>query len=127
MIAALAEWNAARAAAGEEPLAIGIGEHYGAAVIGDVGTEQSLSFTVIGDTVNTASRLQALTRSLAAPVVASDAVVSAARGSAAAEVARLIEGLRDHGDQAVRGRSGAVRIWTRPAASAVDLTARDDR
>ena len=51
-------------AAGDPPLAIGIGLNYGPAVIGDVGSAQSLSFTVIGDTVNTASRLQGLTRTL---------------------------------------------------------------
>jgi class 3 adenylate cyclase len=39
--------------------------------------EHSFSFTLIGDTVNTAHRLQALTRSLETPLVVSDAVVSA--------------------------------------------------
>src|SRR6266852_6144258 len=62
MIAALAEWNIERGQQGEQKLAIGIGVYYGPAVIGDVGSEHSLSFTVIGDTVNTASRMQGLTR-----------------------------------------------------------------
>jgi class 3 adenylate cyclase len=38
-----------RAQAGEPSIAIGIGLNYGPAVIGDVGSEHSLSFTVIGD------------------------------------------------------------------------------
>ena len=54
MIKALDGWNTERRGAGEPPLAIGIGLNYGPAVIGDVGSEHSLSFTVIGDTVNTA-------------------------------------------------------------------------
>jgi len=58
MLAALERWNAERAEAAEPALAIGIRLNYGAAVIGDVGSEQSLAFSVIGDTVNTASRLQ---------------------------------------------------------------------
>jgi adenylate cyclase len=64
MLAALARWNDERDTRGEAPLAIGIGLNYGPAVLGDVGSEHSMSFTVIGDTVNTASRLQGLTRGL---------------------------------------------------------------
>src|SRR5436305_4946443 len=79
MIAALVEWNAERAAAGEAPLAIGIGLNYGPAVIGDVGSEHSLSFTVIGDTVNTANRLQGMTRNLDTPMVIGDALIEAVK------------------------------------------------
>jgi adenylate cyclase len=115
MIAAIGGWNAERAAADEAPLAIGIGLHLGPAVIGDVGSERSLSFTVIGDTVNTASRLQVLTRDFATPLVVSDALVAAIDPSAPDGTARLLEALRDQGTQTLRGRSGAVRVWTRAA------------
>ena len=64
MLAALDAWNGERAGRGETALSIGIGLNYGPAVMGDVGSDQGLSFTVIGDTVNTASRLQGLTRDL---------------------------------------------------------------
>lgn len=109
MITALAGWNAERAAAGENALAIGIGLHHGPAVIGDVGSERSISFTVIGDTVNTASRLQVLTRDFTTPLVVSDALVAALEPSAANGAARLLEGLQDRGEQTLRGRSAAVR------------------
>src|SRR5260370_28025689 len=77
MIVALAGCNIERRQRGEQPLAIGIGLNYGPAVLGDVGSEHSLSFTVIGDTVNTASRLQGLTPSLGTPLVAATAWASA--------------------------------------------------
>src|SRR6266568_4369288 len=69
MLDALKGWNAERAARDEAALAVGIGLNYGPAVLGDVGSDQGLSFTVIGDTVNIANRLQMLTRSLQTPLV----------------------------------------------------------
>jgi adenylate cyclase len=53
----LAELNARRQAAGEVPLAMGIGIHTGSLVSGYVGSSKSLSYTVIGDTVNVSARL----------------------------------------------------------------------
>jgi adenylate cyclase len=106
MLDALDGWNTEREAAGEPRLAIGIGLNYGPAVLGDVGSEQSLSFTVIGDTVNTASRLQGLTRTLQTPLVAASAVVQAI------EAAAVPQRLRNYGEYELRGRSAPVRIWT---------------
>ena len=109
MISTVAEWNSERSWEGESPLAIGIGLNYGPAVIGDVGSEQGLSFTVIGDTVNTAHRLQALTRSFETPLVVGDPLVGAVKmGPSGA--APLIDRLQDRGEQFLRGRTGAIRL-----------------
>lgn len=113
MLTALDRWNEERQAKGETPLAIGIGLNYGPAVLGDVGSEHSMSFTVIGDTVNTASRLQGLTRTLETPLVVGDALINAARTAPADAAPTLLDHLQDRGEQALRGRAGAVRIWTR--------------
>jgi adenylate cyclase len=113
MLTALDRWNDERQMKSEPRLAIGIGLNYGPAVLGDVGSEHSMSFTVIGDTVNTASRLQGLTRTLETPLVVSDALVSAVNGAPSGAVIPLLGGLQDRGEQALRGRAGAVRIWTR--------------
>ncbi|MBS1121639.1 MAG: Adenylate cyclase, partial [Deltaproteobacteria bacterium] len=53
----LDELNGRRVALGEQPLAMGIGLHTGQLVSGYVGSSKSLSYTVIGDTVNTSARL----------------------------------------------------------------------
>ncbi len=112
MIAALAAWNAERQAQGEVPIGFGIGLNCGPAVIGDVGIEQSLAFTVIGDIVNTASRLQGLTRSLGSPLIVADAVVEAVRAAPTDDTIELLGSLREGGEQSLRGRSAPVRIWT---------------
>jgi adenylate cyclase len=111
MLTALDLWNRERQAAGQPHLAIGIGLNFGPAVLGDVGSEHTLSFTVIGDTVNTASRLQGLTRTLETPLVVADAVVQAVQTAANGDPAALA-GLRERGAHELRGRSAPVRIWT---------------
>lgn len=106
MLKELARWNETRVAQGELPVGIGIGVNYGSAVMGDVGSEHTLAFTVIGDTVNVASRLQSLTRELKTPLVVADAVLRQI-GEAALPLT-----LQDRGKQELRGRSGAIHIWT---------------
>ncbi len=81
MVEAVAAWNGERVAAGEEPVQIGVGVNCGPAVIGDIGSEQTLAFATIGSTVNMASRLQDATRQIGASIVLSEAVVQAIENS----------------------------------------------
>ena len=106
MLAELEAWNKERVQREELPLALGIGLNYGPAVLGDVGTEHSLSFTVIGDTVNVASRLQGLTRELKTPLIVADSILKQIGGGA------LPVELKDQGERELRGRNSAIRIWT---------------
>jgi adenylate cyclase len=109
MLAALAAWNREREAAGLPPLAMGVGLHYGQVVLGDIGSERSLAFATVGDTINVTSRLQALTRELGATLVASDALVSAVEREGA-DVA-LLGGLKPRGPHALRGRDTPIGLW----------------
>ncbi len=62
----------------ERPLRIGIGIHVGPAIVGEMGYARATSLTAIGDTVNTASRLEGLTKELGAELVVSDDVAGLA-------------------------------------------------
>ncbi len=101
MLVRLARLNTELQAQGQEPLAIGIGVHAGEVLAGYVGTRKRRDFTVIGDPVNTASRLEALSKTLGYPVICSHEVATAV-GQAG--------GLVDLGPQAVKGRAD-VHVW----------------
>jgi class 3 adenylate cyclase len=71
---ALEEYNEVLAAAGQPPLRIGIGLHRGEAVAGLIGSQELVEFTVIGNTVNVASRVEHLTRRHAVDILITAAV-----------------------------------------------------
>ncbi|MFE1601082.1 adenylate/guanylate cyclase domain-containing protein [Methylobacterium sp. ID0610] len=111
----MTRWNAEREAAGEPRIALSIGLHCGPVVVGTVGAQQRVEFTVIGDVVNVASRLQQATRELGGSIVASEGCV------AEADMAGLgLDGFGDSRDLALRGRSQSirVRVWREVAATA---------
>ncbi|MEX0760396.1 MAG: adenylate/guanylate cyclase domain-containing protein [Tistlia sp.] len=78
ILQAVKQWSAERKEAGRPPVEIGIGGHYGEVFAGALGGEQLLEFTVIGDTVNVAERLERLSREVDSPVVLSAALLGAA-------------------------------------------------
>ena len=61
-----------------KPIAFGIGIHGGEVIAGDIGYRDQIVFSVVGDTVNIAARLQEMTKELACEVVVSDDVLKTA-------------------------------------------------
>lgn len=72
----LSELNEKRIQRGEEPINIGMGLHLGSAISGIIGSQEKMEYTVIGDTVNMTSRLEASTKSFGSDLLISEAVIT---------------------------------------------------
>src|SRR5690606_12201922 len=75
MTAAITEFNRIRAAENKSIIQIGIGMHTGPLIMGITGDKDRLDATTISDTVNTASRLESLTKYYKAGIILSDATL----------------------------------------------------
>jgi adenylate cyclase len=103
--------NARWQQAGKAPFDNGIGLHVGEVVLGAIGSEQRKDFTVIGDAVNTASRVESLTKQYGHPILITGALYSRLPASLRA----LCQSL---GMAQVRGRRAALELYGVPEADA---------
>jgi adenylate cyclase len=98
----------------EPPLRIGVGIASGPVVAGNVGSPERLNYTVLGDTVNLAARLQDLTKEHRVPLLLTEETWRAAGAGAG----------RCLGDVTVRGRVAPVRLWTPADAGGIPAAGR---
>jgi len=106
IIEAIENDNVRRREAGLPVVQVRIGVHSGPVVVGDIGTPVRLNYTVIGDTVNTAQRLEMLARELVDESVEAAALVS---GETAKQLTDRFA-LEALGVQHLRGRQQAIDV-----------------
>ncbi|MEX0696269.1 MAG: adenylate/guanylate cyclase domain-containing protein [Dongiaceae bacterium] len=104
-------WSDERVREGKPAVAIGIGVHYGEVFAGALGDHQVLEYTVIGDTVNVAERLEKLTREVDASLVVSAPLLRAAGEAGEAPRWRRLPA------QQLRGHRQPIEVFARLQAA----------
>lgn len=107
---ALAEWQRQPDNAGLPPLKTRVGVHTGSATIGEIGAEGRVEFTVIGDVVNVASRLEGMNKDFGTNIL-----ISQSSRDHAGEVAPMVP----RGVATVRGRKEPMPVYSVEAATSV--------
>jgi adenylate cyclase len=103
MLDSLEEFNKGQRALGEPEFRIGVGINYGVVTVGNIGTERKMDYTVIGDMVNVASRLEGLTKLYHQPILITETLREKVDGAVAS---RIVDSV------AVKGRRGGIRVHT---------------
>jgi two-component system sensor histidine kinase ChiS len=113
---AVRAYNQERQGKRRAPIAVGVGLHTGPLMLGVIGDHDRLEASLISDTVNTASRMEGLTKEFRVGIVASESTVKA--------VADAVEqGVRRVGDVRVKGKSLPTRVYDCFAGDAAEIAA----
>ncbi len=99
---ALYEWNSGRKGSGKKPVNIGIGLNTDVVVSGNIGSPKRMDYTVIGDGVNLASRLESACKQYSARILISENTFGKLRGTYR---------IRDIDDVVVKGKTKPVKIY----------------
>jgi len=100
---ALEEFNAQQRKIGKPEFRIGVGINYGVVTVGNIGTDKKMDYTIIGDMVNLASRMEGLTKKYKQPLLISESLHQKVHEQVPC---RLIDSV------AVKGRAKGVRIYS---------------
>ncbi|WP_428676398.1 adenylate/guanylate cyclase domain-containing protein [Reyranella sp.] len=105
LIAGIDTWNVERAGRGEPPVRIGVGVHYGEVVIGAIGDEQRLEYSIVGHAVNVCSRIERLTKKYRFPLLVSQETLVEAAGTG-----MTFDDWQQFVDEDVHGISGELQL-----------------
>jgi class 3 adenylate cyclase/HAMP domain-containing protein len=103
----LKTFNAGQKVRGEQEFRIGVGINFGEVTVGNIGSEKKMNYTVIGDGVNLASRLEGATKKYKQPILISESVKDRLEGSVRCRQVDTV---------VVKGKTEGVRIYTARAA-----------
>ncbi len=103
MVEALKVFNAEQVERGKPPFNTGIGINYGVVTVGNIGCDKKMNYTVIGDSVNLASRLEGQTKTYHQPILISESAWMKVRDTLPC---RQIDKI------AVKGKTIGVRVFT---------------
>jgi class 3 adenylate cyclase/HAMP domain-containing protein len=109
MIDAVAGFNENQKKLGKCEFRIGIGINYGEVTVGNIGSDRKMDYTVIGDAVNLASRMEGLTKAYHSEILISESLYQELQ-KPSAEAAQLHFRLLD--TVAVKGKTRGVKIYT---------------
>ena len=84
----------------------------GASIVGEMGYGRATSLTAIGDAVNTASRLESMTKEYGAQLIVSQDLV---------DLAGIRGGVGEPADVEVRGRADRIKVWIVKDAATLDI------
>lgn len=99
---ALGELNEMRLGRGQTAIRIGMGLHHGEAISGTIGSEERMEYTVIGDTVNQASRVESSTKSFGTDLLITEELAARYQETFIVELAGEVE---------VKGKSEPLRLF----------------
>jgi adenylate cyclase len=103
---AIAVDNERRVAAGQRPVHIRIGIHMGPVVVGDIGTQNRINYTIVGDVVNASQRLEGLGK-IVDPDAEAIALVSGEIRAAAPDEFQFVA----RGEHTVKGKQQSLQVF----------------
>jgi class 3 adenylate cyclase len=107
MRAAVEADNARRRGQGADPIRVRVGLHTGSVIVGNIGAPGRINYTIVGDTVNTANRLEQLGKEIVEGEPAVAIVISGDTARAAGDAVQPIAA----GTQQIRGREEEVEVY----------------